>query len=142
MTLSGPLFVLAVLIAAQATARIAPIQWLVIAGSADTVTAALNLQQALKPLWPEAKIIATSDCYNLRPRLYVVAAAVVEDRDSALAGARKLQAKVAGAYPRMCIVKVNSRIALGIPLVDGSEVPQFLTANQRKPKFYNRLRGL
>lgn len=113
-------FLTAIVTATPATVRRPANRWLVIAGSANTLTAALNLQQALQPAWPAAQIIASSDCDNLRGGLYIVAAAVLPDQEAAVASARKLQARVAGAYPRTCTVKPGSRIALGIPLIDAS----------------------
>lgn len=120
MRFSGRLFLLAVALAMQAAAEGGATRWLAVAGSADNLPSVLKIAQDVRTSWPRVQIVASSDCSNLRSRLYLVVVEMSDDRDSATSTVRKLKSKIPDAYPRECRVKPQSRLALGVPLVDPS----------------------
>lgn len=65
--------------------------------------------------WPDAMIIASDDCPELRPKLYVIASR------AGAAGGTEAKGKAPGdAYVRKCTVKADSLTKRGIPAVDPS----------------------
>jgi hypothetical protein len=102
-----------------------PAPWLVVAASSAAVQPALKAKARLAAAWPEATVVASADCLNLRAGLYLTVAKTALTRSDAQAALLKLTSAVPDAYVRECSAKPDSRIALGAPLVDPSisEVP-------------------
>jgi hypothetical protein len=100
--------------------------WLVVAGSNTAVEPAMSVRNKLVRAWPTATIISTGDCENLRAGLYLTVVDSGQDREKAQAVLSRLKPGVADAYVRQCKIKPDSRIALGVPLIDPSieKVPQ------------------
>lgn len=101
-------------------------QWFVIAGSAKTVQPALRTKQKLLPSWPEISIVASSDCKNLRPGLFLTVVNTFDSKEGAASVLGKVREQVPDAYVRECPPHQDSRIQLGVSLIDPSieKVPQ------------------
>jgi len=101
-------------------------QWFVIAGSAKAVQPALRTKQKLLPSWPEISIVASSDCKNLRPGLFLTVVKTFDSKEGAASVLGKVREQVPDAYVRECRPHQGSRIQLGVSLIDPSieKVPQ------------------
>jgi len=101
-------------------------RWLVIAGSYPTVQPALKSKQSLRTFFPEAEVVASSDCSNVKPDLYLTVVTITKDTDSAKKVLAKVKERNTDSYLRECHPKPDSRILLSVPLVDASieKVPE------------------
>jgi hypothetical protein len=93
--------------------------WLAVAFASPDVTQAIEAKRGLERSWPQATIVSSGDCGNLKPGLYLVAAAILPGRQAARDAVAKLEAE-RGAYASHCAVEPASRLALGVPVVDPS----------------------
>jgi hypothetical protein len=85
-------------------------QWFVIAGSHKMVQPALAMQQQLQPSWPHVTVVASSDCQNLRPGLYLTVVQSARQLERTQDALRTLHAHIPDAYTRKCIPKAYSRL--------------------------------
>ena len=118
---------LAILALISCTATAEPVsQWLVIAGSDKAVQPALRTKQKLSPSWPEVAIVASSDCKDLRAGLFLTVVGTFNSKDRAASVLGKVREQVPDAYLRECRPYEESRIQLGVSLIDPSieKVPQ------------------
>lgn len=90
---------------------------LAIAGSFSSLAPALAAATKLRPLFPQAAIVASSDCVNLRPGQYLLVAAITADRAAAQSAAERTKT---AAYVERCRQRPHSRVLLGVPLIDTS----------------------
>jgi hypothetical protein len=95
-------------------------KWLVIAASSRQVAPALTSAKTLKASWPDAAVIASQDCSNLAPDLYLTVVSTQTDRAAAQSEAARLKTQVPDAYIRACTLRPGSRLQLGVPLIDPS----------------------
>ena len=95
-------------------------KWLVIAASHPNLQPALQTKERLQRRWPQAAIVATDDCSNLKPGLFLAVVRATAQREAAQGPLASLKSEVGDAYVRDCRVKPDSRVALDIPLVDPS----------------------
>lgn len=96
------------------------VKWLVIAASSPQITPALDTIRTLTASWPKAAVIAGKDCSNLSPDLYLAVVSLQTDRAAAQSEATRLKTQIPDAYIRACTVRPESRLQLGIPLLDAS----------------------
>ena len=103
-----------------------PVLWLAIAASSTTLAPSLKTTGKLRSQSPQAAVVASSDCENLRQGLYLSVAVVAGDRATSQAALEKARAVSADAYVRECRPRPGSRILLGVPLIDPSieKVPE------------------
>lgn len=87
-----------------AIAQPAGTEWLILQSTADPLAL---IGSAAAARSPGARVMASSDCREMRPGLYVLAT-------------RPRGAKLAGAYVKRCTPKPDSLAARGIPAVDPS----------------------
>lgn len=73
----------------------------------------------LRAAWPEVTVVASADCGNLRPGLYLTAIPASDAR-AAQFMVTQLRSQVKDAYVRECRAKPDSRVQLGLPLIDPS----------------------
>jgi len=97
-----------------------PAKWLVIAGSSQSVEAAISVEKGIKPEWPHVTIVASGDCESLRPNLFLTVAAMAPDRGAADAALQKLKLRISDAYIRECRPKPYTALIWGLPLIDPS----------------------
>jgi hypothetical protein len=95
-------------------------RWLVVAATRTTVVAAIDAARELSRRWPDAHLVASSDCEALKPGLFLVAVAVDSDRTRADAALQRVKAAIPDAYVRECRPTVASTMAAGVPLIDPS----------------------
>jgi hypothetical protein len=95
-------------------------KWLVVAASSKQIPPTLVALKTLKPSWPDATVVASKDCPNLAPDLYLTVASIQPDRAAAQSTVAQLRSQVPDAYVRACTVRPESRLQLGIPLLDPS----------------------
>jgi len=95
--------------------------WLPILATRANVSDALASADVLHGASDTLQLIATDDCGNLRQGLYVVSDGTHRQRQRAEAALNQWRGKgVQDAYLRACEVRLTSRLALGIPLLDSS----------------------
>jgi len=94
-------------------------KWLVVADSGPTLGSISQAAEKLGTKWPQATIIASGDCDGFTRGLYLVAV-VAQTRKEALDASLKLKSENTDAYVRECRPRSDSRVALGVPLVDSS----------------------
>jgi hypothetical protein len=97
-----------------------PTKWLVIAASKKQIPPSITALKDLRQSWPDATIIASNDCSNLSPGLYLTVASVQPDRAAAQSAVARLRSQVPDAYIRACTVRPGSRLQFDIPLLDPS----------------------
>jgi hypothetical protein len=95
-------------------------RWLVISGSSRSATEAIKLTAKLRALEPDASVVMSSDCENLRQGLYLSSAAVTTDRAVAQSALEKAKTIAQDSYLRECKARPASRIALNVPAIDPS----------------------
>jgi hypothetical protein len=95
-------------------------KWLVVAASSRQVAPALTSAKTLKASWPDVAVIASQDCSNLAPDLYLAVVSMQTDRAAAQSEAARLKSQVPDAYFRACTVRPQSRLQLAVPLIDAS----------------------
>jgi hypothetical protein len=96
------------------------VRWLVIAASSQEIAPVLASAKMLKTSWPNTSVIASQDCSNLVSDLYLAVVSTQTDRAQAQADAARLKLQIPDAYVRVCTVRSESRLQLGIPLLDPS----------------------
>lgn len=95
-------------------------KWLVIAATKQEVTPSLEATRKLQARWPHVTVVASAECDGLRAGLYLAVTEIAVDRSAADAALQKLKSDVPDAYVRECRTKVDSTLAVGVPLVDPS----------------------
>lgn len=95
-------------------------KWLVIAASHPNLQPALQMKEELQAHWPQVAIVASDDCSNLKPGLFLAVVRATTQREAAQEPLASLKSEVSDAYVRECQVKPDSRVALDTPLVDPS----------------------
>ncbi len=89
------------------------------AASNASVSSIAKAAETLRVAWPSVTVVASSDCSNLRPGLFLEAVPAGDERERPAVLA-KLRAQVKDAYLRECRAKPHSRVLLGLPAVDPS----------------------
>jgi hypothetical protein len=95
--------------------------WLPVVATEKTVAAAVAAADRLGRDMP-LSIVSSDDCSNLRPALFLVVPALPTDRAAAEAQLAQWRDRggVPDAYLRACEVAPDSRLAIGLPLLDPS----------------------
>lgn len=106
------------LIALPAVGR--ELTWLVITASGQAIVPLLQKKAELAKKWPNATLIRSSDCKNLRSGLYMLAVAKGADAKEAEGHLRKVRQAVPDAYIRKCEIREQSLLAFGLPVVHSS----------------------
>jgi hypothetical protein len=96
------------------------VKWLVVAASSHQIAPVLAPADTLKTSWPNVEVIASQDCSNLVPDLYLAVVSTQTDRAKAQSDSARLKSEIPDAYVRACTVRPESRLQLGIPLLDPS----------------------
>jgi hypothetical protein len=96
------------------------VHWLVIAGTSKDPQSVITVEKRLQASWPAASIVASQDCSNLSPGLYLAVMSTTSDRSAALEEVGRLKQDVPDAYLKACIAKPGTRMAFGIAAVDPS----------------------
>lgn len=104
-------------------------RWFPIVATRNSVAEALHSLLEMGQDQEKLALIATDDCRNLRPGLYLV----VEEGHDSRAAAESLVAKwrkqgVGDAYLRNCNLAQPSRLSFGVPLLDASLMMQSIGA--------------
>ena len=94
--------------------------WLVIAASGKSIIPLLETKKRLIHAWPAITIITTDDCKNVQPGFFVLAAEIATDRSRAQKAVANLKRVVPDAYLKKCVIREQTRLSLGIPLVHHS----------------------
>lgn len=94
--------------------------WLVIGASGKSLVSLIEAKQRLIRDWPQATIMVTDDCVNVKPGFFVLAAEVASSKVQAQQAVTKLRQLVPDAYLKQCDILDKSRLAMRIPLVDSS----------------------
>jgi len=100
--------------------------WFVVAATSKTLTPIIEVKKNLAAQWPESFITTTDDCYHDRAGLYLLAVKRSGSKAAAMFILKKLREQIADAYYFVCHIKPQSRLSLGIPLIDPSieKVPE------------------
>jgi hypothetical protein len=95
--------------------------WLPVVATETTVAAAVAAADRLGRDMP-LSIVSSDDCPNLRPALFLVVPALPTDQAAAEAQLAQWRDRggVPDAYLRACEVAADSRLAIGLPLLDPS----------------------
>ena len=94
--------------------------WLVIAASGKSIIPLLETKKRLIHDWPSITIITTDDCKNAQPGFFVLAAEIATDISRARKAVANLKRVVPDAYLKKCVIREQSCLFLGIPLVHHS----------------------
>ena len=94
--------------------------WLVIAASGKSIIPLLETKKRLIHDWPAITIITTDDCKNAQPGFFVLAAEITADRALAQKTVANLKRVVPDAYLKKCVIREQSRLSFGIPLIHHS----------------------
>lgn len=96
-------------------------RWLAIAASDTTLSTALSKLQSLGGKDSGLDLVSSSDCKNLRPDIFLIAAGIRRSKDEAKDDVKTWQTKgTKDAYVRACRIAPDSRLALHIPVLDSS----------------------
>jgi hypothetical protein len=94
---------------------------LAIAASDTTLSTALSKLQSLGGKDSGLDLVSSSDCKNLRPDIFLIAAGIRRSKDEAKDDVKTWQTKgTKDAYVRVCQITPDSRLALNIPILDSS----------------------
>jgi hypothetical protein len=100
--------------------------WLIVGATTQTPSPLIEAKNKLLSHWPEVSIVATEDCTNTKNSFYVLSLDKTKTRNEALISLTRARKEVADAYLLNCMIKPESRLAFGIPLIDSSleKVPE------------------
>lgn len=116
-----PLSLLALLLVLLSSEAAAETKWLSVLASEGTLHAAVKKLRSLKSDGKGLQIISSDDCKNLHQGLFLVVSGIWQERSDAEKEAAKWRTrKVKDAYPRACTVVPDSRLDLGVPVLDPS----------------------
>jgi hypothetical protein len=99
--------------------------WLAVVSTSPTVVQAINMAKRLRTSLGSVIIVATNDCENLKPGLFLSVTGISNNSDAAERRVAEARKTVHDAYVRNCEPKPGSRVQFTIDLVDASiyEVP-------------------
>lgn len=95
-------------------------KWLAVLASVPSAEQAIRSVKQLSVGSKMLKVVASEDCANLKPGLFLVVPDVFADKDAAQRKVSDLRRLAPDAYLRACEPKPGSRIQLGIDAVDVS----------------------
>ncbi len=101
-------------------------RWFVVATSCHNLVPVLQAAEKLRARWPDTSVVASGDCANLPPGLFMAVAVAAPTRQAALDALVYVSLRASEAYVQECRPRPHSRLALGVPLVDPSieKVPE------------------
>jgi hypothetical protein len=92
--------------------------WLVVAGTSKTIAPVVKAKKTLGSLKNDSSIITTSDCVNAKENLFLLTISMNKSKILAQAVLLNLRKYIKDAYLFECLVKPDSRLALGVPFID------------------------
>ena len=95
-------------------------KWLAVTSTSPSVEAAIARAKELRAWSGKGIVVVSNDCTNLKPGLFLTAAGMSNDKESAQRTVSEVRNRVSNAYVRECEPKPRSRVDFGIDAIDAS----------------------
>ncbi len=95
-------------------------RWLSVVATDASVEKVVNRVKELRLPRDTVKVVASDDCSNLKPGVFLAVTGISSDRAAAERRVREARGRVPDSYVRACEPKTASRVQFGISAVDTS----------------------
>jgi hypothetical protein len=95
-------------------------KWLAVISTGSSVELTIAGARQLHASSGVVKVVASDDCENLKPALFLIVADVFDDQEAAQRMVAAIRKTIPDAYVRACEPKPGSRVQFGINAVDAS----------------------